>query len=400
MPSFNRLPPEIKQLIVKEVYLSDISSHVDEDVPVFFRKDDSFTPSDFKNGVAPKQSSTASVALVDRQMNSMCKEFLYLRGLTANDKSIHENLTGHITRYQKYIQSVICPLITFQEAWLDYHKGTLGDKQSALGTTIKKIELNIAFLPPVQDSSPIVHHPWTQKTLDSVSKFQNLTALFAIGTMKHLEFISLDNILKRLHPQQMTPMDQSASCKMHDLGQYLVQSSNLKQLSLTNADCVDQSWSMLPWKSTKIESLNFRNCLHLSPKCFKSILKKLQHSLRYCVYSHVRSSELEILQAELQVELTQIQPLPSEEFIFTQLTHLALSGFSLEEDVLSAFKNCPLVNNAIIHSPNIRAHSVTSMIKSWSKLSNLNVNVRGGNGSMDLILHCFRKHIQLDEAFY
>ncbi|EGF98742.1 uncharacterized protein MELLADRAFT_113300 [Melampsora larici-populina 98AG31] len=346
MPSFNRLPFEIKQLIVKEVYLSDISSHVEENVPVFFRKDNFFTPSDFKNGVAPTQSSIASVTLVNKQMHSICKEFLCrvldLRGLTANDRRIYEDLTTHINRYQQYIRSVICPLIAFQQAWLDYHKEMLGHQKSALewaerviqtldtlakSTTIKKIELNLAFLPPAQDSSkPIIHHPLTQQTLDCVSKFQNLTT-FGITTDTHLKV-----------PEDMV---------LSAIGQM-----------------------------THLESISLHN------------ISK-------------RSSELELLHAELGPSDTDTDTtIHPEEFIFTQLTHLVLSGFSLEEDVLFLFKSCPLVMNASIHSPNIRAHSVTSLIKYWPQLSTLDVNVRGGKGSIDLILYCSRNGIQLDEAFY
>lgn len=311
--------------------------------------------------------------------------------------------------------------------WVEQVMQTL--ETLAKSTTIKKIELNLAFLPPVQDSTrPIVHHPLTQQTLDCISKFQNLNTfcittdthlkvpedmvLRAIRQMTRLESISLDNISKRceatnfvylgstqLHSQQINSTDQSGRCKEHGLGQYLSQSSTLKDLSLTNSDCVDQNWSRLPWESTKIDSINFRNCLHLSPKCFQSMLKKLQHTLKYCVYFHTRSSELELLHTELGPTDTDTS-IPPEEFFFTQLTHLVLSGFSLEEDILFLFKECPLVMNAIIHSPNIRAHSVTSLIKSWPQLSTLDVNVRGGKGSMDLILHCSKNGIQLDEAFY
>lgn len=145
MSSFNRLPSEIKHLIVKEVYLSDISCHVDEDVPMFFRKDNSFKPSDFKNGMAPKrelslqlcmtqtgrssannlfwphrffdcrcmrtESSIASVALVDKQMHRICKVFLCRVSTTlrvikqTSSLMMHDHTSGSRSMTKEYMKT-------------------------------------------------------------------------------------------------------------------------------------------------------------------------------------------------------------------------------------------------------------------------------------------------------
>ncbi|KAG0150722.1 hypothetical protein CROQUDRAFT_676496 [Cronartium quercuum f. sp. fusiforme G11] len=343
MSTFTRLPMELKELIMEEIYLSDISIlsegfHVQSP----FKKA-RFTPLDFKNGVAPKGSTLNTVALVNREMYKLSKPILCkvldLYCLASNSVGITEELLSYIERHKQHIKILICPVITFQDNWLGSDRAVLKITNlehkwvQSLNHTLRQmintinlqtIELHPSFLAPLYDSSlPIIHHPLTCETLDIISRFKNITSLY----------IKTDAPIKV--PEDMV---------LHVI-------RNMESLALISLQNIAS-----------------------------------------------QSSELAIIQSSLQPSDDEIQI--TKEFSFPLLSSLEISGFSQEEDILTIFKKSPLLKTGIFNSPNIRVSTVTKLIKGWSNLSFLDVNVRGGGGSIDLILYCSRKGIQLDEAFY
>lgn len=340
---------------------------------------------------------------------------------------------NHIRSRQQYIKTLICPVIAFQESWARWHKELLEEQrrpfrwvrnvnqtlnEAAKCTCITKVQMKLCGIPQLEDSlQPIAPHQMTCETLECISKLKSVESLGintvvplripegmvlkAIRNMKYLQSVSLQNISHQQESvAQIHIKNDNQNNDVHcqaDLGGFLSGLQDLIVLRMANCNCVDKRWGEVEWRSRSISTVSFNHCLALSSKTLKSILKQFQPSLRNLEYCHVKVPEID--RPRFPTEPLDII-IPSQKLTFPQLEILKLSGFSLDEQVIKIFEYSPKLSIAKINSPNIRAQMLAATLKHWGKLCFLESNVRGGPGSMDLILYCGRKGINLDEAFY
>ncbi|POW04760.1 hypothetical protein PSHT_11110 [Puccinia striiformis] len=85
---------------------------------------------------------------------------------------------------------------------------------------------------------------------------------------------------------------------------------------------------------------------------------------------------------------------------FKKLSSIKLVGINMGEHFLKSFQDSPGLRKVQIDSPNIRVQTLFELLRKWPLLRKINCRVRGGQGSLDLILYCFTHKIVLDECFY
>jgi hypothetical protein len=244
----------------------------------------------------------------------------------------------------------------------------------------------------------------------SLSLPQNLLVQTVVN-MKFLTSFSADNIgyEETMPPHSETPRgvvtrqegesdDQTQQPPSTTLVGFLSNLKCLKSLRMYDSLCVDHTWSEMTWQSPLTEIVLLR-CPNLSSLSLQRLSKNFYLSLRTMEVSTIGVSEIEQIQTNSPGYLWEILQRQNT-VTFKKLRSLKLVGVNMGEHLLKFFHDSPKLRRVVIDSPNIRAQTLFKSLEKWPSLRDLDCRIRGGTGSLDLILYCLTRGVLLDESFY
>ncbi|KAH9461121.1 hypothetical protein Pst134EA_017431 [Puccinia striiformis f. sp. tritici] len=426
------LPLELKRMIVEWATQIDTShySRVSGDRKISL----------LLNGAAPRGSCTRTISQVDRTFFGICRPILWkildLRKIpTAALSDFHgaETLT---TRYlQAFVREIKTEVMILRQPFGEdiqepeferfaHMEKILHETDPARIYTLK-VELVLIgrFL---EGYLPTCSHPLTARLLSTLSRLKNVKhfqivspaslsvpqnmLVYTVINMKTLTSFSAENIgyeepmtqterLETLARAQEGENDsQLQQPTPRSLVEFLPELKCLKSLRMYNSLCVDHRWSEASWQSP-LTGLVVRRCPNLSSIAMQRFLKKFYLSLEKMDVSIIGISEMEQIQTNSSGytwEIIQHETLIS----FKKLSSIKLVGINMGEHFLKSFQDSPGLRKVEIDSPNIRVQTLFELLRKWPLLRKINCRVRGGQGSLDLILYCFTHKIVLDECFY
>ncbi|KAA1068472.1 hypothetical protein PGTUg99_024557 [Puccinia graminis f. sp. tritici] len=292
---------------------------------------------------------------------------------------------------------------------------------------IDTLELELVLVGRLLDGYvPTCSHPLTARPLLNLSRLKNVKKFHiaspislslpqnllvqAVVNMKVLTSFSADNIGYEEtvpHPETLGGIvtrqegetgDQSQEPPTTTLVGFLSNLKCLKSLKMYDSLCVDHTWSEMAWQSPLAEIVLLR-CPNLSSLSLQRLSKNFNLSLRAMEVSTIGISEIEQIQTNSPGYLWEILQRQNT-ITFKKLRSLKLVGVNMGEHLLKFFHDSPKLRRVVIDSPNIRAQTLFKSLEKWPSLRDLDCRIRGGTGSLDLIMYCLTQGVFLDESFY
>lgn len=199
------------------------------------------------------------------------------------------------------------------------------------------------------------------------------------------------------HQLKRAPRSRLAEC--------LAELKSLRSLRMYDSLCVDDVWSEIQWQ-TPIAEMELVRCVNLSSLAMQRFTRQFEERLGRMTMCTMGQSEREQIESESMMstsessvylwELLQRENRP----FFQNLRSLKLVGINMCEHLLKSFQHSPRLVTLHVDSPIIRAKALLSFIRHAKRLRALNCRVRGGPGSLDVIMYCLSHAILLDESFY
>ncbi|KAA1131011.1 hypothetical protein PGTUg99_025271 [Puccinia graminis f. sp. tritici] len=439
MVGLSELPLELKGMIVEWAAQIDHSSY--SRVP----GDEKISYELFSNGVAPRGSCIRAISQLDRAFFGLCRPILWkvldLRMIpTAALSAFH----GFETLTKKYIQTFVREIKTevmivqqpFREVTVmeakepsEFERFFQIEKvlRESNPVNIDTLELELVLVGRMLDGYvPTCSHPLTARPLLNLSRLKNVKKFHiaspislslpqnllvqTVVNMKVLTSFSADNIGYEEtvpHPETLGGIvtrqegetgDQSQEPPTSTLVGFLSNLKCLKSLKMYDSLCVDHTWSEMAWQSPLAEIVLLR-CPNLSSLSLQRLSKNFNLSLRAMEVSTIGISEIEQIQTNSPGYLWEILQRQNT-ITFKKLRSLKLVGVNMGEHLLKFFHDSPKLRRVVIDSPNIRAQTLFKSLEKWPSLRDLDCRIRGGTGSLDLIMYCLTQGVFLDESFY
>lgn len=311
---------------------------------------------------------------------------------------------------------------------LSYVRNILQDISDA---QIHTLELEVILAGSlIGESSLTCSNPSTSNLIGTLSRFKNVKdfrivsrvplhfpenlIVKTIVNMKNLTSFSAHNVgyqdplssgrgVARNHSDNAagSEKDETGNIVRHSesiLADSLSQLKGLKTLKMYDSTCVDHLWGELMWQP-QLTEIVLQRCPNLSDFSLQRFSQQFSLSLKRMDISTIGISERLQIQLGLPGFLWNMTQSDSK-ISFRSLRRLRLVGTDMTELTLRSFQDSPRLKRIIIDSPNVRAETLGRSIESWSLIKEVNCRVRGGPGSLDMIVNCSRRGIELNESFY
>ncbi|OAV95839.1 hypothetical protein PTTG_12634 [Puccinia triticina 1-1 BBBD Race 1] len=443
MVGLSELPLELKGMIVHWATQIDCSyySRVSGDGIIRFDI--------FSNGVAPRDSCIRTISQLDRVFFALCRPVLWkVFDLRKIPTTALGGFHGSETLTKKYLRTftrdIKTEVVVFQQPFRelivmdDCKQPPEFDRFFHIERILKEIDpaamidtfdLELVLNGRLLDGFlPTCSHPLTARLLTSFAHLKNVKHFRIVSpisfslpenllvqtiiNMKILTSFSAENIgyeeatshpenlgIKTGNSQERVTDDQTKQPTTTKLVEFLSNLKCLKSLRMYDSICVDHLWSEMTWQSS-LREIVLRRCPNLSSLSLQRLSKKFHLSLRTVDVSTIGISEVEQIQTNYAPgylwEILQRENTIS----FKKLRALKLVGINMGEHLLRSFQDSPKLRRVEIDSPNIRAQTLFNSIQQWPLLRELNCRIRGGSGSLDLIMYCLTQKVLLDESFY
>ncbi|PLW56359.1 hypothetical protein PCANC_03398 [Puccinia coronata f. sp. avenae] len=402
----------------------------------------------YANGNAPKGSCIRAISQIDRTFFMLCRPALWkvldLRRLpTAALGDFYGDSETLTRRYlRNLVQDLKTGVMIFRHPSRELT--TVVEEQPAAlerflqvekilcheinPLRINTLEIELVLVGEWLDGYvPTCSHPLTARVLLSLSSLKNVQKFHIVSpvslslpenllvqmviNMKNISSFTADNVGYEEITTASTE-DTRTGETQHDEGadtppqkpkatkliEFLSDLKTLKILHMYDCLCVDYVWSEISWKSSLREIVLWR-CPNLSHVALQRLSGQFSEGLKRIEVCTIGISEVEQIERNSPGylwEMMQREHVSS----FKSLRTLKLAGINMTEHLLRSFQDVPRLTRLDIDSPNIRAQSLFKFISKAPRLATLNCRVRGGAGSLDMIMHCLGRGVLLDESFY
>lgn len=454
MVTLSDLPQELKKLIVEWATEMDKASYSQPP-----EKEERIGEEIFANGNAPKDGCVRAISQLDSTFFSLCRPILWkvldLRKLPTSALSgFHEGGEGGERLSRKYLRTLVqhvkTEVIIFHEPLQeeDELRRTVGEPPQARrrGELARFLELETVLCEDMEDPgrigvlelelvlrgkwfdgyTPTCTHPLARRLFAQLARFANVR-LFnlvcpvslsvpenllvdCLQNMALLTSLAADNISyaeARAHAREADDQEHPAKPRppLRRLAACLAELKSLRSLRMFDSVCVDDVWSEMRWQ-TPLAEMELVRCGNLSSLGVQRLAEKFGGTLGRLRVWTVGQSEREQIESHqmssgsstslYRWEILQRDRRPC----FPNLRSLALVGTHIPEQLLRSFQHSPRLASLRIDSPAIRANALFTFIRNSKRLRSLNSRVRGGPGSIDVIMYCLSHAILLDESFY
>ncbi|KAG0145324.1 hypothetical protein CROQUDRAFT_658761 [Cronartium quercuum f. sp. fusiforme G11] len=204
--------------------------------------------------------------------------------------------------------------------------------------------------------------------------------------------ITVTKILRPLHLLEKLQLvgvlgqnESEARYEVEMLGKRLGRLSRLKVIELTNCPSINSWWDNERWTGP-IQSLKLCNCSGLSSEMLAVTLRQLGTRLEHLELFNCITPDNGKCLGQIQMPY---------------LRSMQLAVSPLPRNLMDALViGAPQLSRLTLISNYTTPVEILDYLRSWPRLNQLKCKLKGGEGSLDLIIHCFHRQIDLEESFY